>query len=41
MKKILFVALLGLMTIANAMAAIDNTPVSQVRNTLCVAERGL
>ena len=28
MKKILFVALLGLMTIANAMAAIDNTPVS-------------
>ena len=28
MKKILFVALLGLMTIATAMAAIDNTPVS-------------
>ncbi len=28
MKKILFVALLGLMTIANAMAAIDNAPVS-------------
>ena len=28
MKRILFVALMGLMTIATAMAAIDNTPVS-------------
>lgn len=28
MKRILFVALVGLMTIATAMAAIDNTPVS-------------
>ena len=44
MKKILFVALLGLMTIATAMAAIDNTPVSMtitLKNGNTVVEKNV